>query len=107
VTPLKFRYREAPKIFDLDQRRNPYFHFEPTMREEVLAWLTNTMGKSASDMTDLTWGKARWYHRVDFHNVRGRGKTGGWVKEPCGHEFIFKNPEDATLFKLAWGGRGS
>ena len=86
-----------------------------SLREEIYSWLIGTVGRKASDMTELQWTKKAWlmtksYSRFNPKYITPSARdtiTMQAFDAPLYLHFQFRSPAHATMFKLAWGGKCS
>lgn len=78
---------------------------------KITKWLSERNFTSANSMTDLVWGKNKYFSRLTQNKTNPFSYT---VSESCPPDKInadfylhvyFKSAEDALLFKLTWGGQ--
>ena len=83
------------------------------LKKEIHDWLTNMVGKRATDMTELQWTSKMWYmertrsyHNPKYFTISARSNIEAQsLNLPLYLHFQFYNPDHAMMFKLAWGGK--
>lgn len=66
----------------------------PPFDPEFIEWMDDMFGPKDE----------RWSYVMCYHNVRMRGKIGGWGLSPYKIVFNFEHDDDAVVFMLKWRG---